>query len=38
MRISIGGDQIEMRMTPNNQRLASAKIEAMIVVADRLID
>jgi hypothetical protein len=37
-QISIGGDQIEMRMTPNNQRLASAKIEAMIVVADRLID
>jgi hypothetical protein len=37
-RLSTGSYQVDLIMAPNNQRVASAKIEAMVVGADQLID
>jgi hypothetical protein len=37
-RLFVGGYQVDLGMTPNNQRLARARIDALIVVADRMID
>ena len=37
-RLSVGGYGVDLLMTPNNQRLASARLLSMIVIADSLID
>jgi hypothetical protein len=37
-RLFIGGYQVDLTMAPNNQQLAAAKLDQLIVVADQLID
>jgi hypothetical protein len=37
-RLFVGGYQLDLVMAPNNQRVASAKLDPLIIVADRMID